>query len=83
MFRTRVTAAVALILMTATVPSVASSHDLFTRGASGTVGVGHCAKGPCMKRANFATPVPHQHRGNGQCDTQGTGGYRNGARSRC
>lgn len=64
--------------------SIALSHEiLWSNGASRTVGFGHCAKGPCMKRYSFASSVPHRHVGNGRCEGKGAGGYSFGGRFDC
>ena len=44
------------------VPSQA--HTLSWRaGESRTKGIGSCAKGPCMRRADFSPSKPHHHHG--------------------
>lgn len=54
-------AAVGLILFSAT---TASAHILPWRaGDSQIKGFGTCAKGPCMKRADFSASKPHHHHG--------------------
>lgn len=75
-------AAAALILSASS--AIASSHEIPWRaGASRTVGFGHCAKGPCVKRYSFAASVPHRHAGNGSCEGKGAAGYRFGSRFQC
>lgn len=45
----------------------ANAHVIrWSKGGSRTVGFGHCAKGPCMKRASFFPSVPHRHLSAGQ-----------------
>lgn len=67
----------AAALMIGAVP--ASSHSAEWRpGASQLLGIGHCAKGPCMRRASFLPNVPHRHMSKGVCVGKGAGGYRLG-----
>lgn len=64
------------------VPAV--SHELPSPADVGRVkGVGHCAKGPCQKRANFGATVPHRHLGGGKCVGGGAAGYRFVGRFAC
>lgn len=64
--------------------AAADAHELpWPRGASHQVGFGHCAKGPCTKRASFAPSVPHRHVGGGWCIGKGAAGYSFGRRFRC
>ncbi|OYX98095.1 MAG: hypothetical protein B7Y80_17120 [Hyphomicrobium sp. 32-62-53] len=42
----------------------ATAHVMPWRdGDSRIKGFGHCAKGPCMKRADFGVSKPHHHHG--------------------
>lgn len=62
----------------------ASAHTIsWHAGMSRTIGVGHCAKGPCTKRSTFALSVPHRHLGGGVCIGMGAGGYRFNSRFPC
>ncbi len=62
----------------------AGAHEIaWSAGASRVKGVGHCAKGPCQKRASFDATVPHRHLGEWKCVGQGAGGYRFGSRFNC
>jgi hypothetical protein len=41
---------------------VAEAHVVpWQAGESRMIGMGHCAKGACMKRASFASCKPHRH----------------------
>lgn len=43
-------------------PGNATAHDLPWRaGEQRQIGFGHCAKGPCMKRASWSRSKPHRH----------------------
>jgi len=65
-------------------PSISNGHEIpWRKGVSRTVGVGHCAKGPCMKRTSFAPSVPHKHIGNGKCVGMGAASYPFGRRFKC
>lgn len=78
----KASAAAALVLSAS--HALALGHDIpWRNGASRTVGFGHCAKGPCMKRSSFAASVPHRHTGNGSCEGKGAAGYRFGSRFQC
>lgn len=75
-------AAAALILSASS--AIALGHEIPWRdSASRTVGFGHCAKGPCMKRYSFAVSVPHRHTRDGSCEGKGAAGYRFGSRFQC
>jgi hypothetical protein len=64
--------------------SAASSHTIPWRSdVSRSVGFGHCAKGPCMRRTSFAASVPHRHVGDGKCQGAGASGYRFGKTFAC
>jgi hypothetical protein len=40
----------------------AAAHQMPWRpGDARVTGFGHCAKGPCMRRADFGTTKPHSH----------------------
>lgn len=72
----------ALVALSSVQPAV--SHEIaWSSGASRIKGVGHCAKGPCQRRAAFETSVPHRHLGGGKCQGQDAGGYRFGSRFSC
>lgn len=74
---------VAAIIALASTHPVASHEIAWPVGAPRIKGVGHCAKGPCQRRAAFETTVPHRHRGGGKCEGQDAGGYRFGSRFNC
>lgn len=64
--------------------SLAPAHTIpWREGVSRTIGFGHCAKGPCMKRSSFAPSVPHRHVGNSQCEGMGASGLTSGRRFKC
>lgn len=45
-------------------PSPSEAHTILWRaGESRVVGVGHCAKGACMRRVYWGTSKPHRHVG--------------------
>lgn len=49
-------------------PEIAAAHTMPWRaGESRVKGYGSCAKGPCMKRADFSASRPHRHVGPGKC----------------
>lgn len=51
-------------VISATLTSVVAAHIIPWRaGESRMKGVGHCAKGPCMKRYDFSASKPHRHMG--------------------
>ncbi len=82
MFFARMTAVVAALLTTSV--ASASGHEIQWRaGMSRTVGFGHCAKGPCMRRATFSSNVPHRHVSGGRCEGRGAGGYTFGRQFPC
>lgn len=57
---TRITLLIVFVLVTLT--SSASSHTLPWRaGESRLKGIGHCAKGACTKRIDWAASKPHCH----------------------
>lgn len=74
--------AAALLLLTASTGAGAGENSRQT-GATQTVGYGHCAKGPCMKRTSFKKSVPLQHLGKGDCKKLGPSGYALGRRPPC
>ena len=50
------------MVMTFLSTASAEAHIIPWRdGMSRMVGFGHCAKGPCMKRYDFSSSVPHVH----------------------
>jgi hypothetical protein len=54
----------------------ATGHEIpWSNGAPRIKGYGHCAKGPCQRRAAFESSVPHRHLGNGKCGGLGAAGY--------
>lgn len=63
--------AFALIAISAT---AGATHNIPWRpGESRIKGVGHCAKGPCMKRVDWSTSKPHRHVGGRvELDRRGT-----------
>lgn len=62
MKRIFVTLMVLAMISIQAVPSQA--HTLSWRaGESRTKGIGICAKGPCMRRADFSPSKPHHHHG--------------------
>jgi hypothetical protein len=64
--------------------SPAPAHTIpWREGVSRTVGFGHCAKGPCIKRSSFARSVPHRHVGTSQCEGMGASGLTSGRRFKC
>lgn len=64
--------------------SAASSHEIpWRNGAVRIKGYGHCAKGPCQRRAAFESSVPHRHLGNGKCAGLGAAGYTFGSSFTC
>ena len=72
----------ALLAMSSVQP--AASHEIaWPAGAARIKGVGHCAKGPCQRRAAFEATVPHRHLGGGKCQGQDAGGYRFICRFNC
>lgn len=75
-------AATALSLLASA--AVAQGHSVpWREGASRTVGFGHCAKGPCMKRSSFALSAPHRHIGKSQCEFTGSSGLTSGRKFKC
>lgn len=75
--------AVLVAAISISTPSVYSHEISWRTGTPRTVGFGHCAKGPCMRRATFDVTVPHRHLGNGQCEGKGAAGFRFGSRFKC
>jgi hypothetical protein len=64
--------------------NLAAAHVIpWPRGSSHQVGYGVCAKGPCTRRASFASSVPHRHTEDGWCIGMGAGGYTLNRRFKC
>lgn len=76
-------AALVLVAIAASTAGAAAHKIPWQAGMSRTVGFGHCAKGPCMKRSTFSRSVPHRHVGGGVCEGMGAGGYRFGSKFPC
>ena len=72
-----------VLLAISSVQPAASHETAWPAGAPRIKGVGHCAKGPCQRRAAFETTVPHRHLGGGKCQVQAAGSYRFGNRFNC
>lgn len=64
--------------------SPASAHEIpWRNGVARIKGYGHCAKGPCQRRAAFESSVPHRHLGKGKCEGLGAAGYTFGSTFAC
>ncbi len=75
-------AALASALITSAGP--ATVHEIpWSNGASRMKGYGHCAKGPCQRRAAFESSVPPRHLGRGRCEGLGAAGYTFGRSFTC
>lgn len=71
-FGARTVAAIACLGMVAE----ANAHEIpWPRGISRQMGVGSCAKGPCIRRTSFDPTVPHSHLTHGKCKGLGAAGY--------
>lgn len=74
---------VPLVMLIATATNAFAHEIPWPRGMSRQMGVGPCAKGPCMKRTSFDESVPHRHIGQDKCIGKGAAGYTYGRRFDC
>lgn len=77
-----VSAAVACALISSASP--APAHEIpWSNGSARIKGYGHCAKGPCQRRASFESSVPHRHITKSKCVGLGAAGFAFGRNFAC